>query len=159
MGVWSWFYGRGGQPKPGVEKGPKSVIEAGLEDALKDLGLVVKDHGQLNFQEFKPEEPSKDSNLKNPLYVGKACEEICKQITSTSNQDFILNIGGDHSLAIGTISATLARYPDAGIIWVDAHGTFEMIPPIAKLTEISQLILTPQRHLPVEIYMACQLHF
>jgi arginase len=33
-----------------------------------------------------------------------------------------LTIGGDHSIAIGSISGIMKRYPEIGIVWVDAHA-------------------------------------
>ena len=35
---------------------------------------------------------------------------------------FVLTVGGDHSIASGSISAVLERYPSCGVIWVDAHA-------------------------------------
>ena len=35
---------------------------------------------------------------------------------------FVITLGGDHSIAIGTVTGILRARPDTGIIWVDAHG-------------------------------------
>lgn len=45
-------------------------------------------------------------------------EALARQVLSP----FILTIGGDHSIASGTISALIAKYPSLGVIWVDAHA-------------------------------------
>lgn len=36
--------------------------------------------------------------------------------------NFVLSLGGDHSIAVGTIAGLLKARPDVGIIWVDAHA-------------------------------------
>ena len=36
--------------------------------------------------------------------------------------EFVLTLGGDHSIGVGTCAAQLAVRPDTGIIWVDAHA-------------------------------------
>lgn len=39
-----------------------------------------------------------------------------------------INIGGDHSMSIATLAYTLNNYPDAKVLWIDAHpdiNTFE----------------------------------
>ena len=38
------------------------------------------------------------------------------------DNSFQLTLGGDHSIAIGSISSLLKKYPDLGVIWVDAHA-------------------------------------
>lgn len=40
---------------------------------------------------------------------------------------FPLTLGGDHSIAIGTVSAVLDKYPDAGLLWIDAHADINTI--------------------------------
>ena len=35
---------------------------------------------------------------------------------------FVVWLGGDHSIGVGSISAVLKAHPDAAIIWVDAHA-------------------------------------
>jgi len=42
--------------------------------------------------------------------------------THARNGQFVLTIGGDHSIAMGTISGTTAIYPDLCVVWVDAHA-------------------------------------
>ena len=50
-------------------------------------------------------------------------KEIAEQATSFKyHSSFQLTLGGDHSIAIGTISSLMKKYPDLGIVWVDAHA-------------------------------------
>jgi arginase len=116
---------RGGQPRPGVEEGPKVIREAGLMPALEGLGWNIEDLGNLEFKTYTPEEdPPASNGVKNPRSVGGACEKVFQTVYKVGQQgQLALTIGGDHSLAIGTISGTLRAWRgNLGIIWVDAHG-------------------------------------
>eukprot|EP00744_Colponema_vietnamica_P003135 GILI01004846.1.p1 GENE.GILI01004846.1~~GILI01004846.1.p1 ORF type:complete len:411 (+),score=163.15 GILI01004846.1:51-1235(+) len=62
-------------------------------------------------------------NVKNSEAIGHACHLIhqeCKRQAQLGK--FVLTIGGDHSIAAGTISGVAAARPDLCVIWVDAHG-------------------------------------
>ncbi|KAJ3761226.1 Ureohydrolase [Lentinula raphanica] len=61
--------------------------------------------------------------LKNPRLVSRVCEEVAKVVSGhAKNGELPVTLGGDHSLAMGTISGTLDAHPEAGVIWVDAHA-------------------------------------
>ncbi|KAJ4478502.1 Ureohydrolase [Lentinula aciculospora] len=61
--------------------------------------------------------------LKNPRLVSRVCEEVAKVVSGHAKKgELPVTLGGDHSLAMGTISGTLDAHPDAGVIWVDAHA-------------------------------------
>lgn len=113
------FYG--GQPKGGVDLGPKALRDAGLSKGLKDLGWKVKDHADVSI-------PEKDTNdvmerVKNPKWVGSTNKALSAVVADICKENqFPLVLGGDHSIAVGTISGMAKKYPDIGIIWVDAHA-------------------------------------
>ena len=64
-------------------------------------------------------------NIKFPVELGETCRELA-QLAKTSHLEnaFTLTLGGDHSIAIGSIGGALLARPDLGVIWVDAHGDF-----------------------------------
>lgn len=68
------------------------------------------------------------SNLKNFNSVLATCEAIAKYSLHhiLQKKDIPLFIGGDHSAAMGTVSASAAMYEDTGLIWVDAHPDINM---------------------------------
>jgi len=114
---------RGGQPKIGVEHGPTALREAGVINIVKELGWNVEDTGNLKFAEFDPESDKPVEGVKFPRQVGKVCETIYNEVKQYSaKKNTVLNLGGDHSLAIGTIAATASAWPDVAVIWVDAHA-------------------------------------
>merc|ERR1712232_1224382 len=55
--------------------------------------------------------------------IGEGCRLIYEKVLETVNDGcFPLTVGGDHSIASATISATLSGYPELAVIWVDAHA-------------------------------------
>ncbi|KAK9476969.1 hypothetical protein V1514DRAFT_335277 [Lipomyces japonicus] len=111
----------GGQPRDGVETGPNHVLEAGLAKQLESLDWTVNKIYDLEFVE--PESDPDEGKLKRPLYVGTSTKLVADTVTATLESGSLpLTIGGDHSLAIGTVSGVLARLPDTCLIWVDAHA-------------------------------------
>ena len=114
---------RGGQPKLGVDKGPIHLVEAGLVSQLEELGWRVQFDGHHQFEELAAENDPPIGKLKNPRLVSKVCESVAQAVGGHAKAGQLpVTLGGDHSLAMGTISGTLEAYPDACVIWVDAHA-------------------------------------
>lgn len=71
------------------------------------------------------EDLKKGSNkvIKNAGYVARVCKDVAKQVeTKCRSKSLALTLGGDHSIAMGTVSGTARVYPNVGVIWVDAHA-------------------------------------
>ncbi|ONH69593.1 Arginase [Cyberlindnera fabianii] len=117
----------GGQGKGGVEDGPKYLLRAGLKEAMEGLGWSTTISEPLAHTDFE-DRKEKDSadvydNCKRPNIVGEANELIYKSCKESAEAGkFTLTVGGDHSIAIATVAATMAKYPDAGVLWIDAHA-------------------------------------
>ncbi|KAK7040911.1 Arginase, catabolizes arginine to ornithine and urea [Paramarasmius palmivorus] len=113
----------GGQPRLGVDKGPIHLVEAGLVDQLKELGWNVKFDGHHQFEEITAESDPPIGKLKNPRFVSRVCESVAQVVGEHAKKgELPVTLGGDHSLAMGTISGTLATHPDACVVWIDAHA-------------------------------------
>lgn len=120
----------GGQPKKGVDAGPDVLIQAGLLTQLRDeLGYKLHGHSSVNlYTELAPASDPPHRNMKNPRTVSAVTREISSQTyTHSAAGRMTLTLGGDHSIAIGTISGTakatrerLGR--EIAVIWVDAHA-------------------------------------
>ena len=113
-----------GQDLRGVDMGPAAVRYTGLIARLRELGHTVRDRGDVPI-------PIRDDAVPEPVPGNTYVEEItriCQAIYALGRQvistgDFPLFVGGDHSIAVGTVAAASAKEP-LGLIWVDAHGDF-----------------------------------
>lgn len=113
-----------GQNRRGVDLGPSAIRYAGLNNQLKRLGHTIHDRGNL----VAPQPESQDIGNPSLKYLDpivKVSEELA-EIVATSLQDgeFPLTLGGDHSIALGSISGITRVHPNTGVIWIDAHSDF-----------------------------------
>jgi arginase len=115
-----------GASRRGVDMGPSALRVAGLQARLKQLGRQVEDIGNIPVRQ--PEE--QHYGEKNAKYLEEICE-TCKGLAEilrkTLNEDFFpLVLGGDHSIAVGTIAGVACHFQKqskrVGMIWLDAHG-------------------------------------
>ncbi|MCA1793721.1 MAG: arginase [Desulfotignum sp.] len=112
-----------GQDLRGVDMGPAAVRYTGLISRLRELGHTVRDRGDIII-------PIRDDADRVPVPGKKYIEEItriCESIYAMGRQvveqgDFPLFVGGDHSIAVGTVSAVAPENEPMGLIWMDAHG-------------------------------------
>lgn len=118
----------GGQGHVGVESGPKYMLKHGLQSELEELGWKTTIERPLDSEVIVKsmlEDTTKDTygHIKRPNLVGEATELIYKSVKRSVEQGkFALTLGGDHSIAIGTVSAVVEQYPDVGLLWIDAHA-------------------------------------
>lgn len=111
-----------GQARRGVDLGPGALRYAGLDNRLRRLGFSLEDYGNI-------ETPVRDTlppegGLAYLPAVVKACEAIYQAGQAAIAAGHLpLFIGGDHSIAAGTIGGVTHDEP-AGVLWIDAHGDF-----------------------------------
>jgi arginase len=118
----------GGQSKAGVDKGPIHLVEAGILTQLEGLGWKVKFDGHHQFEEINAANDPPIGILKNPRLVSRVNESVAKVVGDHGSKgELPVTLGGDHSLAIGTVSGTLKNYPDACLIWIDAHADINTV--------------------------------
>lgn len=107
-----------------------ALIESGLVDQLKeDLRFNVHYDGQVHaYTDRIPQEDPNYRNMKNPKSVSAVTQQLSKQVYEHAKEGrFVLTLGGDHSIAIGTISGTAKAIrerlgTEMAVIWVDAHA-------------------------------------
>ncbi|KAG7325465.1 hypothetical protein KOW79_011781 [Hemibagrus wyckioides] len=110
-----------GQPRDGVQLGPDVIREAGLVKKLEGQGCVVKDYGNLIFEEVSNDEAFR--RTKQPRAVGLANKQVADAVQRVkSDGHTCVMLGGDHSLAIGSIHGHAACRPKLSVVWVDAHA-------------------------------------
>jgi len=115
-----------GGGRRGVDMGPSAFRIAGLGERMTTLGCQVFDRGDLEVPIPEVRHPGDD----NKRYVDDIAA-VCESLFSTAaaalaDGGLPLVLGGDHSLAAGSVAATAAwareRGGRIGLIWVDAHG-------------------------------------
>jgi arginase len=115
-----------GGNRRGVDMGPSAFRIAGLAERLTSLGLPVVDEG--NLVAPIPEVKSfGDPHKKYIREIARVCEKLYKtSLAALEKGGFPLVLGGDHSLAAGSVAATAdfvrREGKPLGLIWVDAHG-------------------------------------
>ncbi|HTD38066.1 MAG TPA: arginase [Candidatus Limnocylindrales bacterium] len=112
-----------GADRRGVDMGPSAIRYARLKESLEKLGIDVTDHGNLRVP--VPESATiAEQNAKYFPIIKAVCEELAELVRGVIGAGgFPLVLGGDHSIAMGTIAGVArARGKAPGVIWVDAHG-------------------------------------
>lgn len=109
-----------GQARRGVDMGPSAIRYAHLIERLSDMGYSVEDLGDIPVNREKIKE---DEELKNLNSVLSGNDQLAQKVDSViEKKRFPLVLGGDHSIAIGTLTGTAKHYKELGVIWYDAHG-------------------------------------
>jgi arginase len=116
-----------GAGRRGVDMGPSAVRIAGLGQHIQALGRTVIDRGNLPTPIPETKRPV-DSRKKYVRDIAKVCQRLyALALKSLEGGALPVVLGGDHSLAAGSVAASAAwvrrsaRRP-VGLIWVDAHG-------------------------------------
>ncbi|KAI5478909.1 hypothetical protein MNV49_004430 [Pseudohyphozyma bogoriensis] len=108
------------------QTGPLELIESGLLKDIQDLGYVVdfQRADELSTSITSINEPDPDiGNLKKPRLVSKVTKELAERVYyHASKGQLAVTLGGDHSLAMGTVSGSFKAHPEACLIWIDAHA-------------------------------------
>ena len=111
-----------GQSRRGVNMGPSAIRYAGVVERLEAIGHGVVDEGDIQIDAGLQAENS-DSKLKNLKEVVQTNQKLAQKVESVLMEErFPLVLGGDHSVAIGTLAGLATKYKNLGVIWYDAHA-------------------------------------
>jgi arginase len=115
-----------GGNRRGVDMGPSAFRIAGLGERLSALGVPVVDDGDL-VAPIPETKAFGDASKKYIREIARVCERLYKtSLAALDKGGFPLVLGGDHSLASGSVAATAEfvrrEEKPLGLIWVDAHG-------------------------------------
>jgi arginase len=112
-----------GQSRRGVDMGPSAIRYAGLEERLRLLGYDVVDHG--NVASAHPEATTvTDERARYLPQILEACGRVSELVSAALRDGSVpLVLGGDHSVAIGTLAGLAHHHGSPGaVLWIDAHG-------------------------------------
>ena len=115
-----------GSGRRGVDMGPSAIRIAGVDQRLTELGHKVVDEGDVvikNMEELRVG----DERARYLTEIARASAVIARKVERVmALGHFPLVLGGDHSIAVGTVSGIAAFARDqskrTGVLWIDAHG-------------------------------------
>jgi arginase len=111
-----------GQGRRGVDMGPSAIRYAELDLRVRALGRDVADWGDVG----SPVPEATDEGDPSARYLGpikRACEEIAALVADASAQGYVpVVLGGDHSIAMGTLGGMAKARGAGAALWIDAHG-------------------------------------
>jgi len=115
-----------GAGRRGVDMGPSALRLAGLNDKLASLGYEVEDLGNVRVDqpETAPVGPTEARYLSQIVHT---CERLAEMVEQAADNGRVpLVLGGDHSIAVGTVSGMARHFRKtdrkSGLIWIDAHA-------------------------------------
>ncbi len=114
-----------GAGRRGVDMGPSAVRYAGLGQLVQGLGFNYADGGDISVPLPEARAPGKGARYLKEIH--RACERLAQRVEKLMDDGGMpLVVGGDHSMAIGTITGVAGSFrkrgEKIGLIWVDAHA-------------------------------------
>ena len=118
-----------GASRHGSDMGPSAIRLAGIKERLESLGHIISNHSDIisvSPQEYEQVGNPKAKYLKP---ISKACTKLAERVEKIcTDGEFPLILGGDHSIALGSIAGISAfakkTKQKVGVLYVDAHGDF-----------------------------------
>jgi len=111
-----------GQVHRGVDMGPSAVRVAGLVPRLESMGFTVVDVGNVACSTMATASEGQ-AHVRYLDHVVQDSELLATAVEKAVRAGhFPLVIGGDHSVAIGTLGGVASVEPRQGLLWIDAHA-------------------------------------
>jgi len=117
-----------GADRRGVDMGPSAIRYAGLAGEVEGVGHSCRDGGDLAVPQPEAMEPVPEDRFEGEAKYVAETRDVCIRLAEEVGETlaigaFPLVLGGDHSIAIGTVRGA-ARDTDLGVVWFDAHGDY-----------------------------------
>lgn len=115
-----------GGGRRGVDMGPSAIRIAGIEDGVRGLGLAFEDRGNVPVREPRSRVP-KNPKARFLDEIAECCRHLRVKVEGILEDGaFPVVVGGDHSIACGTVAGISSHYHKRGhkigLVWFDAHG-------------------------------------
>src|SRR5688500_8070926 len=102
--------------------GPSAIRYAGLHERLNGIGYDVLDWGDVETAVLEATEQLDEAARYLPEILA-ACGRVARLVGLALDQGALpLVLGGDHSVALGTIGGLARARGPGGVLWIDAHG-------------------------------------
>jgi len=109
-----------GSDERGHAKAPHHLLEQGLEKVIAATGSEVADIWMVPCP--KPARTASAGSAKYLEEIASVARDSCVAVEKAArHSDFVLALGGDHSMAFGTIAGAALAHRSLGVIWIDAH--------------------------------------
>jgi len=110
-----------GQGRRGVDMGPSAIRYAGLDERLVSLGYAVRDEGNVETA-VQEATALQDERARFLPEIRETCERIAALVAEATGRGAVpLVLGGDHSVALGTLGGLASVHGPGGVLWIDAH--------------------------------------
>jgi arginase len=111
-----------GSGRRGVDMGPSAIRYAQLSEQVTALGYSLHDHGNVDTRLAEALDEG-DSTARYWDAIKATCEQLAREVAGVvAAGDLPLVLGGDHSIAVGSLGGLAAAYGGpGGVIWFDAH--------------------------------------
>ncbi len=111
-----------GAGRRGVDMGPSAIRYAGLHERLDGIGYDVLDWGDVETAVLEATDEA-DASARYLPEIKAACGRIARLVGLALEQGALpLVLGGDHSVALGTLGGLSRARGTGGVLWIDAHG-------------------------------------
>ncbi|HOB19908.1 MAG TPA: arginase [Candidatus Atribacteria bacterium] len=142
-----------GANRRGVDMGPSAIRYAGLRRELMAMGIEYRDKGNIAVDviEYEEPQPRRARHIDQINEVNKSLADQVKR--SLEDGAFPIVLGGDHSIAVGTLYGVQSVLRNVGVLWIDAHTDFNTLEttmtgnvhgmPLAALTGIGAKEIIP----------------
>jgi arginase len=111
-----------GAGRRGVDMGPSAIRYAGIDDRLAGLGFEIEDLGNVETAVAEAT-ASGDPRARFLPEIREACERVARQVAEAVREGRIpVVLGGDHSVALGTLGGLASVHGAGAALWLDAHG-------------------------------------
>lgn len=116
-----------GTERRGVDMGPRAVRYANVRERLQQLGHVVEDSGNISVPFREDAVHGTNATLRYLDAITSVCRTVAAQTRAALQAGRTpLVLGGDHSLAAGSIAGAAAHFASTGgrlgVLWIDAHA-------------------------------------
>jgi arginase len=111
-----------GQGRRGVDMGPSAIRYAGLEARLQEIGVETVDWGNVGTPVAEAVTAG-DEQARFLPQIKATCEHVAELVVTALAQGYRpLVLGGDHSVALGSLGGLAQFHGPGGVLWIDAHG-------------------------------------
>jgi arginase len=111
-----------GAGRRGVDMGPSAIRYAGLDERIAGLGRRCEDWGDVETAVAEATSVG-DERVRYLGEIKAACERIAGRVAEATGDGYLpLVLGGDHSVALGTLGGLARAHGPGGVLWLDAHG-------------------------------------